>query len=185
MCGFGIWSTFCISPHNNTFSSQTVRFISIMRRTQILLRGSKGYSWYGHFKQHGTEGFRKNAPPTPFNWENAEIVRPKAFFDLTIGNDKLGRVVFELASDIVPKTVENFQLLCTGKGKSGKCYKGTKFHFVNKGLFTMGGDVEALDGSSSHSAHSARYIKDENYIIPHSRQGLIRLVVFVVHQNRF
>ncbi len=145
-----------------------------MRSTQFLQRGAKGYSWYGHFKQNGAEGFRKNVAPTPFNWDNPPQPRPKAFFDLTLGGDKLGRVVFELANDVVPKTVKNFELLCSGKAPNGKSYKGSKFHLVNKGLFVMGGDVESGDGSSSHSAYSKRFIKDENFIIPHSNKGLIR-----------
>jgi hypothetical protein len=144
-----------------------------MRRTQVLLRSAKGYSWYGHFKKQGSEGFRKNIAPTQFNWDNTEVKRPRAYFDLSSGSDNLGRVVFELASDVVPRTVENFKQLCTGTGESGKTYKGTKFHVVNKDKFIMGGDVETTEGKLSHSASKDRFIRDENFIIPHYK-GLIR-----------
>lgn len=145
-----------------------------MKATAILCRGAKGYGWYSHFKANGAAGFRKNAPPTPFNWDNSSGSRPRAFFQLTAGGESLGSLVVELASDVVPKTVENFKLLCTGNTFNGKSYKGTKFHLVRKGQFLMGGDVETAVGTHSHSAFENRFIKDENFIIPHSDKGIIR-----------
>lgn len=45
--------------------------------------------------------------------------RPTVFFDMSIGGAAAGRITFELYSDVVPKTAENFRCLCTGeKGKS-------------------------------------------------------------------
>ena len=35
--------------------------------------------------------------------------RPIVFFDITIGGRPAGRIVMQLFSDIVPKTVENFR----------------------------------------------------------------------------
>lgn len=37
--------------------------------------------------------------------------RPKVFFDVAIGGKPAGRIVFELFSDVVPKTAENFRCL--------------------------------------------------------------------------
>jgi hypothetical protein len=145
-----------------------------MRRTSALLRGAKGYSWYQHYMKTGSEGFKKRAAPTPFDWSKDGIVRPRAFFDISIGTESIGRLEFELAEDIVPKTVENFKRLCTGDNVHSKSYAKTKFHQVKKGAFLMGGDVENNDGSGSHSAYKERYIADENFIIPHSHKGLLR-----------
>ena len=41
-----------------------------------------------------------------------EKVQPKAYFDITNGSKKLGRVVFELYDDLAPKATENFLNLC-------------------------------------------------------------------------
>ena len=41
--------------------------------------------------------------------------RPRCFFDIAIGNQRAGRIVFELFSDITPKTCDNFRALCTGE----------------------------------------------------------------------
>ena len=59
----------------------------------------------------------------------------KVFFDIAIGGQPAGRIVFELFDEIVPKTVANFRALCTGEkgtGKSGKPlhYKGSTFHRI-------------------------------------------------------
>jgi hypothetical protein len=35
--------------------------------------------------------------------------RPLTYFDITIGENHVGRVVFSLYSDLVPKTAENFR----------------------------------------------------------------------------
>jgi peptidylprolyl isomerase len=47
------------------------------------------------------------------------MTNPYVFFDVTIGGEPSGRIVFELVADVVPKTAENFRALCTGeKGES-------------------------------------------------------------------
>lgn len=149
-----------------------------MRATNILCRGAKGYSWYQNYMRKGSEGFNKNVPPTPFDWTTSEKCRPKAFFDIVIAKEKIGRLTFELADDIVPNTVENFKLLCTGGNIHSRSYQNTKFHQVLKGSFVMGGDVENNDGTASHSAFKDRFIADENFIIPHSHRGLLRYIFF-------
>jgi peptidylprolyl isomerase len=60
---------------------------------------------------------------------------PRVFLDIEIGGEPTGRVVIELAADVVPKTAENFRCLCTGEqgvGRSGRRlhFKGSTFHRV-------------------------------------------------------
>ena len=55
--------------------------------------------------------------------------------DISIGGQAAGRIVYELYSDITPKTAENFRALCTGEkgmGKQGKPlhFQGSAFHRV-------------------------------------------------------
>lgn len=71
---------------------------------------------------------------------------PRVFLDIEIGGSAAGRVEFELFSNIVPWTAENFRALTTGeRGQSGYGtrlhYKGIKFHRIIGGFMGQGGDI--------------------------------------------
>uniref|UniRef100_A0A8C4UJ47 peptidylprolyl isomerase n=1 Tax=Falco tinnunculus TaxID=100819 RepID=A0A8C4UJ47_FALTI len=72
--------------------------------------------------------------------------RPQCFFEIEINREPVGRIMFQLFSDICPKTCKNFLCLCSGEKGIGKttgkklCYKGTTFHRVVKNFMIQGGD---------------------------------------------
>jgi hypothetical protein len=166
---------------------------SKMRRTVAVCRGAKGYGWFHRFQQHGQEGFVKGNRPTPFDWskksdDESSIagfekphMRPRVVLSLSIDKKAVGDLTFELAKDIVPKTVENFVRLVRGDGEVYKGYAGTAIHLVRKGEMIMGGDIIAREGQigrGNHSSYDKPHIDDENFIIPHSERGLLRLFTF-------
>ena len=57
---------------------------------------------------------------------------PKCFFEVSADGENIGRMVFELREDLVPKTVENFKKLC--EGFDGKCFKTSIFHRIIPGF---------------------------------------------------
>ncbi|VVT51672.1 uncharacterized protein SAPINGB_P003174 [Magnusiomyces paraingens] len=108
--------------------------------------------------------------------------RPRVFFDITIGGEIKGKVIFELFNDIVPKTAENFRALCTGEkgvGKLGKplFFKGSTFHRVIKGFMIQGGDFTAGNGTGGESIYGEKF-EDENLdtsTLKHDRPFLLSM----------
>ncbi|OAV97983.1 hypothetical protein PTTG_03198 [Puccinia triticina 1-1 BBBD Race 1] len=115
-----------------------------------------------------------------FKPASADHVRPKVFFDITVDTRLVGRIIFELFDDIVPRTAENFRALCTGeKGvsqSSGKplCYKGSTFHRVIKSFMCQGGDFTAGNGTGGESIYGDKF-EDENFELKHSKPFLLSM----------
>ncbi|KAF9000750.1 cyclophilin-like domain-containing protein [Cyathus striatus] len=87
------------------------------------------------------------------------------------------RVVFELFTELVPKTCDNFRALCTGeKGSSATgyplYYKGSIIHRSIKDFMIQGGDFTKRDGTGGESIYSGTFA-DEDLSTPLDREGLL------------
>ena len=102
----------------------------------------------------------------------ALAARPIVYFDIDIDGEEAGRVKFELYSDIVPRTAENFRALCTGEKGFG--YSASTFHRVVPKFMLQGGDITSRDGWGGKSIYGAKF-DDENFIVKHDKVGLLSM----------
>jgi len=96
---------------------------------------------------------------------------PRVFLELSSGGRFLGRIVFELFANKLPKTCENFRCLCTGEKGPGLHYQRSKIHRISPGLFIQGGDTTSGTGRGGKSIYGPIF-GDEGFIFPHERFSL-------------
>lgn len=108
-------------------------------------RGSTGRGWYQRYQRMGPDAFRKARAPNAFDWEaqHQECVagddsggravqerrrRRRSFFDMVVDGVPAGRVEFELASDLLPVTCDNFLRLCEGDAVAPRQPRALRLH---------------------------------------------------------
>ena len=104
----------------------------------------------------------------------------KVFLEILIESKPEGVLTFELNSDVLPKTCENFKQLCEGSSNvltpTGKklTYTGSKIHRIVPGFLCQGGDITKLNGKGGWSIYGETF-PDENFNIKHSSAGILSM----------
>lgn len=97
-----------------------------------------------------------------------ETENEKAYIDITIDSQKVGRIVFKLYDNLAPQTCENFLNLCKGitLGVSDNeilyTYKGNQFNRVIKNFVIQAGDLNGGNVSTIYGSDTTRPIPAEN-----------------------
>jgi len=110
----------------------------------------------------------------------ANVVNSRCFLDFQQNEEKLGRIVFELFSDICPKTCENFRALCTGEMGVGSLtqkqlwLQNSIVHRVIKGFMCQLGDFSKGNGTGGESIYGGIF-DDENFERVHDDRGLLSM----------
>ncbi|KAJ7958751.1 Peptidyl-prolyl cis-trans isomerase [Quillaja saponaria] len=104
------------------------------------------------------------------------------FMDVSIDGDPAERMIFELFTDLAPKTAENFRALCTGEKGIGPetsrplHYKGSFFHHIAKGSIVQGGDFVHRNGTGGESIYGSKF-PDESPKRKHDEPGLLSMAI--------
>eukprot|EP00750_Incisomonas_marina_P018056 INCI2691.1.p1 GENE.INCI2691.1~~INCI2691.1.p1 ORF type:complete len:200 (-),score=36.48 INCI2691.1:343-942(-) len=113
---------------------------------------------------------------------SVKVINPYVYLDVTINGVAAGRLIFELRADVLPKTCENFRLLCRGQSFQGNnkqklCFRGCSFTRIAPGEVCQSGDVVGDSGSDGECVYEgSKCFADEKFIFKHMGRGLLSMV---------
>ncbi|SCN60253.1 peptidyl-prolyl cis-trans isomerase, putative [Plasmodium chabaudi adami] len=112
---------------------------------------------------------------TYINAETPEVTH-KAYFDISINDKPIGRIVFGLYGKVAPKTVENFVSICKGTVVNDKMlsYTNSIFHRIIPNFMAQGGDITNFNGTGGLSIYGNRF-DDENFTLKHTKRGMLSM----------
>ncbi|XP_020656994.1 putative inactive peptidyl-prolyl cis-trans isomerase-like 6 [Pogona vitticeps] len=109
------------------------------------------------------------------------------FLEIAIQEMTVGKLLFELYSDICPRTCRNFQYLCTGEKMNSESgvvltYQDSIFHRIVKNGWIQGGDIHGGRGNGGESIYGPVF-EDENFAVRHDRRGVLGMANKGRHSN--
>ncbi|XP_072460284.1 peptidyl-prolyl cis-trans isomerase A-like [Notamacropus eugenii] len=100
------------------------------------------------------------------------MANPNVYFDITVNNEPLGWITFELFANKIPNTAENFHALSTGEKGIG--YKSSCLHRIIPGFMCQGGDFTCHNGTGGKSMYGEKFA-DENFVLKHTGPGILSM----------
>ena len=112
----------------------------------------------------------------------------EAYLDISVAGEDPRRVTIELASAALPKTTENFRLLCQETPEEGG-YESTNVYKIEKTVGLCMGDTIANDGTGGRchpnigTPNTPFSFGDEGFLVSHTGPGIVSMMSPGVHRN--
>jgi cyclophilin family peptidyl-prolyl cis-trans isomerase len=105
---------------------------------------------------------------------------PVVYLDIADNDVHVGRLVFQLRRDCVPRAAENFRQLCAGTPGWG--YRATALHGIEKQSRVFGGDFFG-SGSGGHSIYGETFDDENLSALSHAGPGMLAMRNFGPNTN--